>query len=155
MSQPTLPLAPPPRQSTTVDCDFLTVIRIAVLDEGWGPESLGAHIKRDKSLVSRTLNGERPLSGCQFILSLPVGVQRRLAAAWGRHLGLIVVEPDTDHETACRHVLGAFVWMLSSISASREAIDHSVRGLSWVFGKQMAKASLLQRDDAKATEKAS
>lgn len=77
--------------STDVD-SALALLRTAVHDCGWTLDALAAHMHRDKSLVSRVLNGERPMT-LSFLVALPNDVEALYESRRAEHFGLIVVAP--------------------------------------------------------------
>lgn len=97
------------RQSTTVDGraielstsvdTALTLLRKSIEERGWTLEALAAHMQEatgkpgyDKSLISRVLSGERPLT-LTFLVALPDDVESLYEAKRAEHFGHVVVAP--------------------------------------------------------------
>jgi hypothetical protein len=108
--------------STDVD-DALALLRTAVHDTGWTLEALEAAMKIDKSLISRVLNGERPLT-LKFLVALPDDVEARYEQLRAEAFGLIVVQPVTGAD-AIRHLVGGLVGLLASGLPARA--DHMAK----------------------------
>jgi hypothetical protein len=102
----------------------LDTVRRAVSEEGWGPVSLSAHLGHDKSYVSRVLNGESPLN-VSFILKLPKPVLRRIAKAWAEYYGYVVIEPDTDQNSAMRNMLRGLLHLVDLKMLKAEPQAHN------------------------------
>lgn len=77
--------------STAVDRELL-FLRQSVSECGWTLDALEAHMGRDKSLISRVLNGERPLT-LEFKVALPDDVEARWSSKQAEHFGHVVVMP--------------------------------------------------------------
>jgi len=92
--------------STTVD-NVLALLRACVQDKGWTLEALEAEMAIDKSLISRVLNGERPLT-LTFLLALPDEVEALFEARRAETFGLIVVEPAHGDQAVRNLVSGLF-----------------------------------------------
>jgi hypothetical protein len=99
-------------RSTEVDLSqMLAWVVLAVRDTGWGVESLASHMERDKSYISRVLNGEKPL-GLVFLLALPKDVQAKVAESYARHWNFLVVRPVSP-ELAVQHLVSGLLGMLA------------------------------------------
>lgn len=77
--------------STVVDNE-LAVLRGCIQECGWTLDALSAHTGQDKSLISRMLNRERPLT-LAFMCALPDDVASLYAARKAERFGHIVVAP--------------------------------------------------------------
>lgn len=97
-------------RSTDVD-QALVLLRQAVSNSSWTLDALEAHMRKDKSYISRVLNGEKPLT-LAFIVALPDDIE----AAWERkraeHFGLIVVE-RTSGDDAVRSLVSGLIGVLT------------------------------------------
>lgn len=96
--------------STTIDT-VLAMLRTAVHDRGWTLEALEAEMGLDKSLISRVLNGERPLT-LTFLIALPDDIEATFSARYAEHHGQIVVAP-VHGEQAVRQLVGGLLGVLS------------------------------------------
>ncbi len=85
----------------------LALLRTCVHDKGWTLEALAAEMSIDKSLISRVLNGERPLT-LTFLLALPDEVEALFEARRAETFGLIVVEPASGDQAVRNLVSGLF-----------------------------------------------
>lgn len=106
-----------PRQSSSVDADrsasstsvdtALALLRKAIHDRRWTLDALAAAMKKDKSLISRVLNGERPLT-LDFQCALPDDVEALWHQSCAEGFGLIVVEPLNGADAKRAFVAGLF-----------------------------------------------
>jgi transcriptional regulator with XRE-family HTH domain len=96
--------------STSVD-DTLAVLRTCVHERGWTLDALEAEMDVDKSLISRVLNGERPLT-LPFLLALPDDVEALYEQRRAEAFGLIVVAP-VNGEQAVRNLVSGLLGVLS------------------------------------------
>ncbi len=110
--------------STDVDT-ALAMLRTAVQETGWTLDALEAEMKLDKSLISRVLNGERPMT-LKFLTTLPDDVEARFEQKRAESFGLIVVAPVSGDD----------------------AVRHLVSGIFGVFGTRLpAKARTFAKAD--------
>jgi hypothetical protein len=84
--------------STSVDSALLS-LRQAIDELGWTLDALAAHMQAvtgkpgyDKSLISRVLSDERPLT-LTFLVALPLDVQSLYEAKRAEYFGHVVVAP--------------------------------------------------------------
>lgn len=99
-------------QSTDVDT-ALTFLRQSVHDCGWTLEALSAHMQLDKSLISRVLNNERPLT-LTFLCALPDDVEACYEAKRAEYFGHVVVEP-LEGPTAVKALVAGLVGVLGGL----------------------------------------
>lgn len=99
--------------STDVDT-ALALLRTAVQDCGWTFDALEAFMGKgyDKSLISRVLNGERPLT-LKFLVALPNDIEALYEKRRAEQFGAVVVEPLSGIE-AQRAFVAGFMGLLSS-----------------------------------------
>lgn len=100
-------------RSTDVDLGAcLEWVRQACRDTGWIPEKLAIAMERNKSYISRVLNGEKPL-GLPFILSLPDDAQAAFVTLYANHLGLLVA-PPVSPDMAVQNLFTGLMGLLAS-----------------------------------------
>lgn len=99
----------PPRDEATL----LALLRTCVQDRGWTLEALERFMGKgfDKSLISRVLNGERPLT-LKFVVALPDDIEALYAQRRAEAFGLIVVEPVYG-DAAVKSLVSGLVGVLS------------------------------------------
>lgn len=110
-SQSTSVDAREPELSTAVD-RALALLRNAVHDCGWTLDALAAHMRRDKSLISRVLNGERPLTQ-EFICALPDDVEGLYESRRAEQFGAVVVQPLSGQD-ALKALVAGLIGVMSA-----------------------------------------
>jgi transcriptional regulator with XRE-family HTH domain len=100
----------PDALSTEVDT-VLALLRVCVQDAGWTLDALEAEMKLDKSLISRVLNGERPLT-LRFLLALPDDIESRFEQLRAEQFGHIVVAPVSGAD-AIRNLVSGLIGVLA------------------------------------------
>lgn len=92
--------------ATNVDT-ALALLRRCIHDTGWTLDALGAEMDLDKSLISRVLNGERPMT-LRFLVALPDDVEALFEQRRAESFGLIVVAPVSGEQAVKNFISGAF-----------------------------------------------
>lgn len=90
-------------------------LRLAVLECGWTLDALSSHSEIDKSLISRVLTNDRPLTQ-KFLDAMPDEIVADYEKRRCRARGFIVVEP-VDEETAQRYLAIALFSTLAKLPA--------------------------------------
>lgn len=119
------------RQSNSVDrredelstavANELAILRGCVQQCGWTLDALEAEMRIDKSLISRILNGERPVT-LKFVIALPDDIEALYMQRRAESFGLIVVAPLTGVDAQRAFVAGAIGLMAGSHLPSRAAV---------------------------------
>jgi hypothetical protein len=111
------------RQSTSVDAfheQLSTDVDTALVDlraavSAYTLDALEAFMYLDKSLISRVLNGERPLTQ-KFISALPDDAEAKFQAMRAQRFGLVVVEVASP-ENAAQQLAAGLIGLLRCLPA--------------------------------------
>jgi transcriptional regulator with XRE-family HTH domain len=100
----------------------LALLRKCASDLGWTGDALAAHMGKDKSYISRVLNGEKPMT-LEFLIALPDDLEAAWHSASAESFGRLVVEPVSGDLAVRNLVSGLFGVLAPSLPerASRMA----------------------------------
>lgn len=104
-----------PDLSTDVDT-VLAMLRTSVQETGWTLDALAVEMGIDKSLISRVLNGERPMT-LTFLIGLPDDIEAAFERKRAESFGLIVVQPAADGQQAIQHLVSGLFGVFGTAAA--------------------------------------
>jgi len=98
----------------------LATLRTCVHEKGWTLEALESEMRIDKSLISRVLNGERPLT-LAFLLALPDDVEVLFETRRAEAFGLLVV-PRLEGDAAAKAFASGLLGLLGGRLPAKAAL---------------------------------